>query len=257
MMQYMPFPLKEPQSRSNRLLVSLPQEERARIEDQLEPMTLKYRQVLYGARRRIDYVYFLDDGVASLVSTMKNGDAAEVGTIGNEGIVGLPIVQGEATSPTSAYMQVPGRGRRMDAHQFRSELERSPELREALQHYSYAFFNQVAQSAACAHFHTLTQRCCRWLLMTHERMQSEEFLLTQEFLAMMLGLRRRATITEVMGKLQAKGLVKYRRGVITILDRKALLAAACECYLVTKADFDRLLGDRRRDERIDPPRPAP
>jgi CRP-like cAMP-binding protein len=244
----MPPALKEPQSRSNRLLVSLPDEERARIERQLESVPLKYRQVLYSARRRIDYVYFLDDGVASLVSTMKSGDAAEVGTVGNEGIVGLPIALGETTAPTSAYMQVPGRGRRMTALQFRVEMERSPALREALLHYANAFFNQVAQSAACTHFHSLTQRCCRWLLMTHERMQTEEFLLTQEFLAMMLGLRRRASITEVMGKLQARGLVRYRRGVITILDREALLKTACECYLVTKADFDRLLGDRAAEK---------
>jgi hypothetical protein len=120
---------------------------------------------------------------------MANGSAAEVGTIGNEGIVGLPVIFGDRHAPTSAYIQVPGSGLRLQAEVLSSEIDRSSTMRRGLLHYAHAFFNQVAQSAACNHFHSVEQRCCRWLLMTHDRVQSERFLLTQEFLGMMLGVR--------------------------------------------------------------------
>ena len=150
-------------------------------------------------------------GVGSLVHTMTNGQAAEVGTIGNEGFVGLPILLGDERGPTSVYVQVPGAGLRMKAEIFREELERSGPLRGIMLRYAHAFFNQVAQSAACAHFHSLEQRCCRWLLMTRDRMPSDHFLLTQEFLAMMLGVRR-AGVTVAASALQRAGLIRYDRG---------------------------------------------
>ncbi len=129
----------------------------------------------------------------------------------------------------------------MSATIFEAELDRSVSLRRMMLRYAHAMFNQVAQSAACAHFHALERRCCRWLLMTHDRMQSDEFLLTHEFLSMMLGVRR-AGVTEAAGALQRAGLIRYRHGVVTILDRDALEERSCECYAVTKAEFDRLLG---------------
>ena len=176
------------------------------------------------------------------MNTTANGQAAEVGTIGNEGLVGLPLVFGDDRAPTSVYVQVPGAGLRMKAL-LKKELARSASMRTVMLRYAHAFFNQVAQSAACNHFHSLEQRCCRWLLMTHDRMQSDEFLLTQEFLAMMLGVRRTG-VTAAAGALQRAGLIRYKRGNVTIIDRRGLIRRSCECYGVSKKEFDRLLCDR-------------
>lgn len=225
----------------NRLLESLPQEDYERLRVHLVPTRLPYRRMLYQSNKQIENVYFLESGVASLVSTMKNGDASEVGTIGNEGIVGLPIVFGDKQAPTKVYMQVPGNGLQMKAATFREILRQNPAMLMSMLRYAHAFFNQVAQSAACAHHHLLEQRCCRWLLMTRERMESDEFLLTQEFLAMMLGVRR-AGVTVAAQALQRAGLIQYSRGHIKILDRAGLRKRSCECYEITKKEFDRLLG---------------
>jgi CRP-like cAMP-binding protein len=229
----------------NRLLASLPPRDYTRLLPHLESLTLKYKQSLYEAEQPIEHVYFLESGVASLVSTLRNGAASEVGTIGNEGIVGLPIVLGDKEAPTAMYVQVPGWGVRMSARRFTDALEQSPSLKASILHYAHAFFNQVAQSTACAHHHSLEQRCCRWLLMTHDRVQTDEFLLTQEFLAMMLGVRR-AGVTVAADKLQKRGLIRYARGHVTILDHAGLLKETCECYAVNKAEFDRLLGEAPR-----------
>ena len=225
----------------NRLLALLRVQDQDRLRPHLEPVTLEYKRLLYGASERIEFAYFIEEGVGSLVNTLRNGDAAEVGTIGNEGMVGLPVLMGDETAPTSVYVQVPGSGLRIEARIFRQELDRSGPMRAVMLRYAHAFFNQVAQSAACAHFHKLDERCCRWLLMTHDRMASDEFLLTQEFLSMMLGVRR-AGVTEAAGSLRRAGLIRYHRGHVTILDREGLEARACECYAVSKAEFDRLLG---------------
>jgi CRP-like cAMP-binding protein len=172
---------------ANRLLGLLPPREYERLCPQLHRIRLEYRQSLYRAHKPIEFVYFIETGVGSLVNTMANGQASEVGTIGNEGVVGLPLVLGDDRAPTSVYIQVPGAGLRMKAKLFKKELARSASMRTVMLHYAHAFFNQVAQSAACNQFHSIDQRCCRWMLMTHDRMQSNEFLLTQVFLAMMLG----------------------------------------------------------------------
>jgi CRP-like cAMP-binding protein len=228
---------------ANRLLGLLPRRDYERLRPHLRPIALKYRQSLYRANKPIGYVYFIETGVGSLVNTMANGQASEVGTIGNEGLVGLPLVLGDDRTPTSVYIQVPGAGLRMKATLFSKELARSSSMRAVMLHYAHAFFNQVAQSAACNQFHSLEQRCCRWLLMTHDRMPSNEFLLTQEFLAMMLGVQRTG-VTAAAGALQRAGLIRYSRGIVTILDRGGLKRRACECYGVSKREFDRLLGDR-------------
>ena len=232
---------KSNQSYRNRLLQLLDPNDLDRLEPQLEPVTLAYRQSLYEANEQITSVYFPIEGVVSVVNTMANGSTAEVGTIGNEGIAGLPVVFGNHRAPTSAYVQVPGSGLRLRAHLLREELELNSRTRAVMLHYAHAFFNQVAQSAACAHLHKVEQRCCRWLLMTHDRVQSDHFLLTQEFLGMMLGVRR-TSATEVAGELKRKKLIEYSRGRVTILDRPGLEKRACECYEVSKKEFDRLLG---------------
>lgn len=228
-------------TQSNRLLACLAMKDRERLLPHLEPVVLEYRDPLYEARQRIEFVYFIESGVASLVNEMENGAAVEVGTVGNEGIVGLPILLGDEVAPTCVYVQVPGQALRMRTEIFREELRRSGSLRDLMLRYAHAFFNQVAQSAACAHLHSLGKRCCRWLLMTHDRMSSDEFLLTQEFLAMMLGVRRPG-VTQAASVLRRAKLIHYRHGHVTILDREGLESRACECYAVSKAEFDRLLG---------------
>jgi len=172
---------------------------------------------------------------------MADGAATEVGTIGNEGMVGLPVVLGDNLASTSVYVQVPGTGLRLASSILRTALEQSSTMRMVMQNYAHAMFNQVVQSAACAHFHPIEQRCCKWLLMTHDRVQSETFLLTQEFLGMMLGVRR-SSVTLAATNLKKKKLIEYKRGYVTILDRAGLERHSCECYGVTKREFDRLLG---------------
>jgi CRP-like cAMP-binding protein len=234
--------LNKPEDRpSNRLLTLLRKEDQERLRRDLEPVVLEYRRPLYNASEPIEFVHFIESGVGSLVLTMANGQAAEVGTIGNEGFVGLPVLLGDDRAPTSVYIQVPGVGLRMEAEMFRAELERSGPMRATMLRYAHAFFNQVAQSSACAALHTLEQRCCRWMLMTSDRMQSDEFLLTQEFLAMMLGVRR-AGVSVAAAGLQRDGLIRYRRGNVTVIDRRGLEERSCECYGVSKTEFDRLLG---------------
>jgi CRP-like cAMP-binding protein len=238
------IPHNAPNAPQNRLLALLSNTDYERLRSHLEPVCLEFKRSLYEANKPIDFVYFIETGVASLVNTMRNGDAAEVGTIGNEGIVGLPIVFGDKQAPASVYMQVPGAGLRIKAGLFSRELLQSPSVRTAMLHYAQAFFNLVAQTAACAHFHSLEQRCCRWLLLTHDRMQSDEFQLTQEFLAMMLGVRR-AGVTVAAGALQRAGLIRYKHGHVTILDRDGLKKLSCECYGISKREFDRLFHDTK------------
>ena len=227
---------------ANRLLGLLAPRDYKRLLPHLEPVTLEYRKSLYQADKKIEFVYFIETGVGSLVNTMANGQAAEVGTIGNEGFVGLPLVLGDDRAPTSVYVQVPGEGLRMKASLFKEELARSATMQVVMLRYVHALFNQVAQSAACNHFHPLEQRCCRWLLMTRDRMQSDDFLLTQEFLAMMLGVQR-AGVSIAAGGLQRAGLITYTRGNVAILDGPGLKKLSCECYGVSKKEFDRLLND--------------
>jgi CRP-like cAMP-binding protein len=227
---------------ANRLLGLLVPRDYGRLRPHLRPISLAYRLSLYRAHKPIEFIYFIETGVGSLVNTMASGQAAEVGTIGNEGVVGLPVMLGDDRAPTSVYIQVPGAGLRMKATLFKKELERSASMRAVMLRYAHAFFNQVAQSAACNQFHSLEQRCCRWMLMTRDRMQSDEFLLTQEFLAMMLGVQRTG-VSAAAGALQRAGLIRYKRGNVTVVDRRGLMKRSCECYGISKKEFDRLLGE--------------
>jgi CRP-like cAMP-binding protein len=231
---------KSSQSYRNRLLELLHPLDLDRLRQHLEPVVLEYRQSLYKANEPITSVYFPIDGVLSLINTMADGSTSEVGTIGNEGVVGLPVILGDRLAPTSAYA-LPGAGLRLPADILIAELERSSRTRIVMLHYAHAFFNQVAQSAACNHHHQIEQRCCRWLLMTHDRVHSDQFLLTQEFLGMMLGVRR-TSVTEVAGELKHQKLIDFSRGLVTVLNRSGFEKRACECYAVSKKDFDRLLG---------------
>jgi CRP-like cAMP-binding protein len=229
------------QSYKNRLLELLDVNEFERLQSHLEPVSFEYKQALYEANTPIEWVYFPVKGVASIVNTMRDGSEVEVGTIGNEGMVGLPIVLGDEISPTDAYVQVPGSGLRLRSAILREAMRDSISTRTVMLHYAHAFLGQVTQIAACAHLHPVEQRCCRWLLMTHDRVQTDHFLLTQEFFAMMLGVRR-TSVTGAANALKKKKIIEYKRGHVTVLDRAALEKCACECYAVMKREFDRLLG---------------
>jgi CRP-like cAMP-binding protein len=230
------------QSRTNRLLDLLEPADINLLRPHLKRMPLEYRQSLIEQDRPITRVYFPLSGVASLVNTMTNGAAAEVGTTGNEGMVGVPVLFGDTVGPTDVYVQVPGEALHMPAAEFAKALTGSYKMQVVMLHYAHALFNQITQSAACNRLHRTEQRCCRWLLMTHDRVQTDKFLLTQEFLSMMLGVRR-TSVTAAASSLKRKKLIDYKRGHVTVLDREGLLKCSCECYGVNKREFDRLLGE--------------
>jgi len=197
------------------------------------------KKVLYEPYKPIQYVYFIDCGVVSLVSIMEDGATVEVGTIGNEGMVGLPLFLGAGTTPHQTFVQVPGTATRIQAEVFKRVVSPNSFLHSLLQQYTQALFNQISQSAACNRLHSIEERCCRWLLMTHDRVESDQFELIQEFLAQMLGVRR-AGVSVVAAMLQQAGLIRYSRGKMNILDRAGLEAGSCECYAIVKREFDRL-----------------
>ena len=227
----------------NRILAALPEAEYARLAPALEPVSFELRQVLFDVDRPIDYVYFPEDCIASVVSVMADGSAVETATIGFEGVVGLPVFLGADRTPAQAFVQIPGEAYRIESGAFRQEIQRGGDLRDALSRYTQALFTQVAQSSACNRLHTMRERCARWLLQTHDRIGHDEFPLTQQFLSQMLGVRR-ATVTVAASELQNDGLITYEYGRITVRDRRGLEAASCECYEIIRREFARLLEGR-------------
>ena len=224
----------------NQLLAALPRQDFERLRPQLETVTLGLKELIYQPNTVIPYIYFPNSGVTSILTTMKNGKAAEVGVVGKEGMLGLPVFLGTDRSSGQSFSQVQGESLRLGADAFRAAIQRSRALVDLLHRYTQALFTQVSQSAACNSLHSIEERCGRWLLMTHDRVETEQFVLTQEFLAIMLGVRR-ASVAEVAEKLQQAGLIRYRRGQMRILDRKGLEATSCECYSVIRAEYERLL----------------
>jgi CRP-like cAMP-binding protein len=225
----------------NRLLARLPVQEVRRLLPGLRAVPLEFGHVLYQPRSPIDHAYFPVEGVVSQVAVMEDGASIELATIGNEGMIGLPICFGVNSPAARSVVQVGGRALRMRAAALKEETSREGPLRRLLLRYGAAFLTQVSQSVACNGLHTVPRRCCRWLLMTHDRMQSDEFPLTHEFLAQMLGVQR-SSLSEVLRPLQEAGLLRYRRGRVAIRDRAGLEAASCECYRAVKEEYDRLLG---------------
>jgi CRP-like cAMP-binding protein len=224
----------------NRLLVALPNDDYNRLLPHLEKVSLSLRDILYEANGPITHVFFPLNGVVSLVIN-DSGFTLEVGIIGNDGMVGTPVFLGADRSPTTAIVQIPGDALRMEVKVFQKEMKRDGPLHGLVQRYTQAMINQISQSVVCNRRHSVEKRICRWLLMSHDRMADDEFLLTHEFLAQMLGVRR-PTLTSVAGTLQKAGLISYHRGKINVLDRKGLEAACCECYKVVARELDRLLG---------------
>jgi CRP-like cAMP-binding protein len=197
--------------------------------------------VLIESEAPITEIYFVREGVCSIIATEQEGGSVEVGTIGNEGFVGIPVLLGADTMTSTMFMQIEGDGWRMSADEFRRIVDERPVMRRLLLRYAQYFTDQLSQGVACNRLHTLEERAARWLLMTHDRVEGDAFELTQEFLAMMLGVRR-AGVTVAMGLLQGAGILRYSRGRITILDRARLEEASCGCYHITRSAYARLMG---------------
>jgi CRP-like cAMP-binding protein len=222
----------------NQLLAALPARDYKRLLPHLEYVSLPFMEVLYESGEPIKHVYFPDDGLISLLVVMKDETPREVALIGNEGMLGIPVVLGMNATPTRALIQMPGSAMRMKAGFLRDELKRGGALRDILQRYAHALFTQVAQSAACTGTHQVDKRLSRWLIMTHDRAPEDAFEMKHEFLAMMLGVTR-SVVTRAAGSLQHKKMIHYTRGQVTVLDRRRLEATACECYEAVKEEYAR------------------
>jgi CRP-like cAMP-binding protein len=224
----------------NKLLATLSRRERDRLLPNLEPVSLRFEEILYEPDEPIRHVYFPTSGMISLLVVLEDGLVAQVGRVSNEGMVGLPVYLGVPTSHTRALVELPGEALRMKAQVFRQELRRAAALSGLLLRYTQALIRHSERLTACATWHTVEQRLCRWLLIAHDRVQSDQFEITQEFLSQMLGAHRQS-ITLAASNLQKAGLIRYSRGKLTILDRQGLEAASCECYRAVKQIFDGLL----------------
>jgi CRP-like cAMP-binding protein len=225
----------------NRLLSALPSGNLAQLLPKLQAVSLPVRKSLLVPQERIAAVYFIESGWASVVAQLNDGMQAEIGLIGREGMVGYPLIGGVETAFAETYMQAGGAGLQMEAVAFQRELDDNPDLRRRLFRYNEALHAQTAQTAACNGRHDLEQRLARWLLMAHDRTDGDELLITQEFLSLMLCVYR-PSVTVVAGVLQRAGIIRYSKGIITILDRDALEATACDCYKTVQDRFDYLLG---------------
>jgi len=231
-----------PDPRKNHLLAALPDAEWQRWLPQLEAVELPLGQVLYEPGNTLGHAYFPSTAVVALMYVMENGASAEIAVVGNEGIIGVALFMGGETMPNRAVVQSAGHAYRLKGQLLKQEFNRSGELQHLLLRYTQALLTQMAQTAVCNRHHSLDQQLCRWLLLSLDRLSSNELAMTQELIANMLGVRREG-VTESAGKLQSAGLIDYHRGHITVLDRAGLEARTCECYAVVKNEFDRLLPE--------------
>ena len=225
---------------TNWLLSLLPAAESEHVLPLLETMSLQRGALLFRADEPLTHVFFPLTAIGSLVITMDDGDTVEVGTVGDEGMAGVPLVFGADRSPAEAFAQVAGDVLRMTADAFREQMDRNGPFASIMRRFSQAFFSQVSQSTGCNRLHPVDQRLCRWLLMTHDRVGNDHLPLTQEFIAVMLGARR-ASVAVAAGMLQKAGMIRYRRGIVDVVDREALEEASCECYARVRAEYERLL----------------
>ncbi|MEH2284518.1 MAG: Crp/Fnr family transcriptional regulator [Nostoc sp.] len=227
----------------NKLLAALPSQDYERLVPHLKLVSLPVQQILYEAAEPITHIYFPDKSVVSIVTTMEDGSTAEVGIVSNEGMVGIPVILGDNTTTTTAFVQIAGAAMQIDANVLRAEFNRGEALQTLLLCYVQAVYSELAQGAACNRLHTLEERLARWLLTVSDRLESEEFPLTQEFIAQMLGVRR-SGVTVAASTLSRAGMIAYQRGHISILNREDLEATSCECYRVIQGEFARLLGKK-------------
>jgi CRP-like cAMP-binding protein len=227
----------------NHLLAALRPRVLERLSPQFESVPLSLGEVIYEAGAPLSHVYFPINSIVSLLRVMEDGASAEIAVVGNEGVVGVALFLGGQTTPSRALVQSAGFAYRLPSESLRAEFARIGGLHNLLLRYTQALLTQMAQTAVCNRHHTVDQQLCRWLLLSLDRLSSSELTMTQELIANMLGVRREG-VTEAAGKLQSSGIIRYSRGVITVVDRPQLEARVCECYEVVKKEFDRLLPVR-------------
>lgn len=228
----------------NHLLASLPEEIFERLSPDLELVAMPLGEVLYESGGQLQHVYFPTTAIVSLHYIMENGASSEIAGVGNEGLLGISLFMGGNTTPSLATVQTSGHGYRLQARLMMEEFDRGGPMMRLMLRYTQALITQMAQTAVCNRHHTLEQQLCRWLMLTLDRLPTNEMTMTQELIASMLGVRREG-ITEAAGNLQRAGLISYRRGHITVVDRAGLELHACECYDVVKKEFHRLLTETR------------
>ncbi len=228
--------------RQNHLLAALPDENYERLLPHLEPVSMPLGEVVYESGIQMRHVFFPTTAIVSLLYVMEDGASAEIAIVGHEGIVGVSLFMGGESTPSRAAVQSAGEAYRLPGRILKAEFERGGPLQHLLLRYTQALLTQMAQTAVCNRHHTLDQQFCRWLLLSIDRLPSDELVMTQELIANMLGVRREG-VTEAAGNVQKAGLIKYHRGHITVIDRPGLEARVCECYAVVKNEFDRLLPE--------------
>lgn len=226
---------------SNRLLLKIPPYEFKTLESKLESVELPFKRVLAEPGEPITHAYFVDSGVVSVVNEPEDGRTVEVATIGPEGLAGFHVILGALSVPSKSIVQIPGRGRRITVNALLEVVEGAPGLRQLLMRYTMALLTQISQGTSCNRAHEVQERCARWLLMTHDRVEGDSFPITQEFLSQMLGVHR-PTVSVAAAMLQKAGLIDYVRGTVTILNRDGLEAASCSCYRVIMEEYERLVG---------------
>jgi len=226
--------------RQNHLLAALSEEDFARFSSHLEPVSLSLGEVLYESGSRLRHVYFPTTSIVSLLYMLEDGASAEIAVVGNEGMIGISLFMGGETTPSRAVVQSAGDAYRLTGQLLKDEFTRAGAMQHLLLRYTQALLTQMAQTAVCNRHHSLDQQLCRWLLLSLDRLPSNQLIMTQELIANMLGVRREG-VTEAAGRLQHAGLIQYSRGRITVLDRPGLEARTCECYAVVKRECDRLL----------------
>jgi CRP-like cAMP-binding protein len=229
-----------PSPERNWILRALPEAERERLYPHLNHVALPFGMVLYESGAVLRHIYFPVDSIVSLLYVLNNGASAEIAVVGNDGAVGVSLFMGGETTPSRAVVQSAGSAYRLSRARLRQEFSRHGQLLHVLLRYTQSLITQMAQTAVCNRHHALDQQLCRWLLLSLDRLDSDELRVTQELIASMIGVRREG-VTEAAGRLQKLGVIRYSRGRIKVLDRKRLEALSCECYAVTKAESDRLM----------------
>ena len=225
--------------KSNRLLAALSSAELKRLRSHLEPVELPLGHVLYESGRILDHLYFPTTAIVSLLYVMEDGASAEIAVVGREGVVGISLFMGGESTPSRAVVQSAGSSYRLAARYMQVEFNRGGSLQHLLLRYTQALITQMAQTAVCNRHHSVDQQLCRWLLLSLDRLEGDSLIMTQELIANMLGVRREG-VTAAAGKLQKAGVINYRRGHITVIDREKLETLSCECYEVVRRESDRL-----------------
>ncbi len=237
----MPAAIHTDSAQMNHLLAALPADEFDRLKPDLTAVSLTLGEVIYESGELLEYIYFPTTAIISLLYIMENGSTAEIGMSGNDGLVGIALYMGGSTTPSRAVVQSAGNAFRLRSKALKFEFGLNGVFQNILLRYTQALMTQISQTAVCNRLHSVEQQLCRWLLINHDLLQTNKLIMTHDLIANMLGVRREG-VSIAAGNLQKKGLIKYVRGTITMLNREGLETAACECYQVVKDEYDRLLG---------------